>query len=522
MHNIGIGYSTDKSMVTGLSCLKSYNIDIIGTVESSATFGNQYTSFDIAKSFGFDISAGAKVFPFITGSVAATYAQYIQESRYSQTYNFLYQVNLGKATLNIDDYGLDVLNPFGLAAYLAGPKAFREACGDKFVVQQSLGARLYVTVKLNFATVADQKSFSVAVGSKVNLLIIEVDVQLKLKTMIEQKNLNLNLEVAAYQDGGDVIRLATIFNKTQGGAYYVMGCDVFNMAPCQEVINGTVNYAKLDFKDQIKHNNGIITGFPSSVGDVYASYTSIGLEHTNSTVTDKIAQTRLEMLGNYSQHTQEKEFLTNLLYNSDTQQNNNTYKLFDGAPNLGFTVPAYWSWSPNYIFTPIQLTLGKILNIITDNILLLQSDIGIPLCYQNPPACSPPQLQIVDHDLIKAFKKAYQIIAVCNEKTYNGYALPIDKNIYQETACFDQEIYFTVQYIMEPRNITTGEIGVSIVKDELTKQSFNCGSIWPKENQDTFVLYETTMVGVCGRVMCPDSVAASSTYMMFIEIETPI
>lgn len=518
MHNIGIGYSTDKRTITGTSCLKDYKADVIGSVGSSVIFGDATTSRDITKSFAMDMSVTAVFLVIFKGTVSASYAQYIQESRYSQTFNFVYQINMGSRTLNINDYGPNTLNPFGLAAYMAGPQAFREACGDKFIIQQSLGARLFATVKLNFATTADQKSFSAAVGGGVDLLVLTLDIQEKLSVMIEQKNINMNIEIAAYQDGGDVIKLATIFNKVPGGAYYVTSCDISDMKPCIAVVNALINYAKLDFKDQIHYYDD---KYSTSLGEVYESYTSIGLNATNSTVTHDISRIRMEMVGNYTLLTQERDFLNNLLYNSAIHQNNDTYKLFDEAPNIDRAVPAYWSWSPDEIFTPIHITLSKTLNSIMSNILLLESDIGIPLCYTNPAACITPSLQRVDYDLINSFKQAFQIIALCNNTAYNGYAFPIDKNVYQEEARFENpEIYFTVRYFIELKNVTTGEIDVSIVTNELTKEAHYCRSMLPKENQDIFLVYEDTFVDYCGNALCP--VGASATQMILISIETLI
>ena len=382
---LGTGYSSDREMLTGLNCLKDYKSKLIGSPQSIIKFGDGSSTAEIEKDLSLSLAVSATIIPMVTGNAAISYSKYIQDGQYSQTFSFLYQVNLGSEVLDITEYGPKVLNPFGLAAFKAGLDEFREACGDKFVIQHKLGARLYVTLKLNFASMTDKSSFGLELGAQVDLVVLLVSIQLKYKQMSSKQDMNLNLEIAAYQEGGEVINLSKVLKKSADGTYAVMGCDVKDIDACQEIIQGILNYAKHDFKTQITYDQNDIQGHYIGntivIGNVYQDYSRIGLDRSSKAATLGIENIRRWMLDKYSNYTKDKEFLENLLYKSkftsSTSATNTTtnitevgYKQFDvylstvDTQEYGYNHNAtkgYWTWNPEQIMTPMRFGLINLL-----------------------------------------------------------------------------------------------------------------------------------------------------------------
>lgn len=546
---VGGGYSSDKRSVTATRCLKDYKINLVGQPVSIITFTNVKNSFDVMRDLAAGIAVSAEIYPRITGSVGIKYANYAKEDKYSQTYNFIFQAELGDAVLQIKDYGTSVLNAFGLAAYQVGAAQFRKSCGDQLVVQQKLGAKLYVTLKLIFSNIEDKTTFALALGGKLDLLALTIDLKLQFQAQLENKNINLNLEIAAYQEGGNVMQLASIFNKSGSGDYYALNCDIRDLDDCENIISGIIDYAKGDFKEQIIFDQGQIVGNPSIISSIYMNYTQIGLAGSESVVNETIANLRVKLGVEYFKLTEARGYLHNLLYFSRINEMSGNNANSTSMPNLGYknfsldlstmnlqdsigeVVSGYWTWSPTQIFIAMRLTLIESLKIIMSKLSILESfDIGILKCYEEPEQCQVyPDDRVVNYTLIDGFKKAYQVISTCDGKNYGRFALPIDEGIYQENTKFEisQDIitYSMATYMINIINVTTKQIRIDMIQNELSRADrVYCATLPPKPDFAAVAVYETDFEGQCAEMICPSGGLGPdlSAHVVFIEAQSPL
>lgn len=553
---LGHSFSTDKNSLIGTKCLKDLPKKLIGSSSSIISFSDAVDGSYVAKDLGLGFEAEGVVYPLILGSAGFTYAKYVQDNNYSKTFNFVYKVEFGSYNMIINEYGTHNLNEFGVSAYEIRTQAFREACGDKFVVQEKLGAKLYLSMKLNFASICDKMSFSLSVGGKLDLLALTIDIKLKYKQMIEQQNLNFNLEIAAYQEGGNVLSLSNIFSKTKQGEYNLMNCDaVSNIDACIETLQGVLNYAKSDFAKQIHYDQGIVNGDYAVVNRIYQEYAALGLRTSKSAITPEIIEIRNMMLSKYANFTKTKDFINNLLYHSEFPKNNNQTAIDEpGYKEFGVSLATsniekywndfnkttgYWTWNPQQIFTAERFSLKESLNIVNSNLMLLDSsEVGIPGCFNDPDLCSKKNIDnLVDPDYrsINFFKKSYQIIAVCDDnKPYGRYFLPIARDIYQEKSKFiimrentTSEVISSSKIKISHNNDQT--INLDLFSNELDKKSSNCQNHLSADSSfDGIALYRAELGNdnICAKAMCgfasEKSNLLGSISLLLIELDSPI
>ena len=104
-----------------------------------------------------------------------------------------------------------------------------------------------------------------------------------IQSVVTKSHSQGDLELSAYQIGGDPTRLANIFgSKNSGGVYPVLDCSLTALSQCQAMMANVIGYAQNDFSQQIKQaTNGqmpqskslAVVGQPTT-----ATYVSIGLK----------------------------------------------------------------------------------------------------------------------------------------------------------------------------------------------------------------------------------------------------
>jgi hypothetical protein len=64
-------------------------------------------------------------------------------------------------------------------------------------------------------------------------------------------NIMGNVEIMAYQSGGNPAELAKILNSTCGSSYCAASCSMQNMTSCTGAVNGLIKYASINFPNQV-------------------------------------------------------------------------------------------------------------------------------------------------------------------------------------------------------------------------------------------------------------------------------
>jgi hypothetical protein len=289
---LGAGYSTDMQMAA-MQCLNG-SVSFINGPSGYIAFSNSVSFNEFMEQLVITYSTSKNLWIFSSSS-ESSYAKYVQDDAYSQTFYFFEIITLPTKQFNPSGYSTQALNPFGLGAYNVGPDQFRTTCGDQFLAQENLGAGLFAAMQLNFYSLSDRQTFESHSSSSFAGI---TDAFSQIQTVVNANALTGYLSFAIYQEGGDATKLAQVMTKDPQGNYYLTTCSFNNLNACNGTINAVLSYAANNFPGQVGFSNGQIIGNAIAQGFANVSYTELGLNVGNSTVNPlvEVARTEIEAL----------------------------------------------------------------------------------------------------------------------------------------------------------------------------------------------------------------------------------
>jgi Leucine-rich repeat (LRR) protein len=239
---LGQGYDNEKQRFAG-QCVTG-EIDYGGAQESFLTFDRSLSSAEVSSSLGFELNTRAR-YGVVKGSASAKFMQQATDSRYSETTVYQHRIRFKNARLRPDTVKL---TPNIGATVRKQDSSFvwedwETVCGHEFVSQAALGAELYVCMRLEFATAKDSSEFK----AEFNVKGPSFAVKGELKKASEKFAGRASIIVSAYQLGGDVSRLSSIFNSPQPDGSKesapILRCSIENPDACLEVFDRALTYA---------------------------------------------------------------------------------------------------------------------------------------------------------------------------------------------------------------------------------------------------------------------------------------
>ncbi len=276
--SLGQGYSTDMQMMAPFSCYSAGNVTTTPGGSAVVYFDNSVSFEKVQRELNIDVKASVGIGPF-SSSASAEYARFIEQDQYSQSFYYLEKVFLPTEVWNPKDYGPKILNPIGQGAYGDSHQQFRTVCGDQIITQMNVGISLYVTMKILFSSYYDKQTFQANFNANYgDIASLSVAVQ----NMVSQYNLNGEVEVSAFQQGGNPVQLPQIFAKGANG-YYVTSCSLQDLSACQLTIDGVLSYAQNNLPNQTSTGIGAPLSFIMEPAEMLAINT--GTSVVNSTVT---------------------------------------------------------------------------------------------------------------------------------------------------------------------------------------------------------------------------------------------
>jgi len=386
---LGDGYNSDRQTLTLTKCLNEYNSTFTGNKEINY-FTKPIEFSDLEVRLNTNILQYDSIDIFSKNS-AATYARYVRETPYTKSFYFVESVDLPSASINIKDVGDVVLNQIGKDIYSQGPDKFRQICGDQYITEQSLGERIYTTIRINFHT-ADYKNEYMDSLPEINDLSTALTTMLSTFSKISLNRIpssNADIEVSTLQLGGDSNQLTQIFNSC-GEHYCIVSCTFINLNPCQNIINNIVNYASNngDFIKQVNFQDGEIIGNAVVTGVQYNLFSNLKLDVGPSIINDTIVEAR-QTLG--------QTYYDIKLYKTQLDQ------LLNKSPVSTFLSDA-----------PTKFLLSQEQSNAEFNTRLMQdSDKGVISCFINPEACPNIEKNILNNlksltpTIINQFKTGY-------------------------------------------------------------------------------------------------------------------
>jgi len=188
-----------------------------------------------------------------------------------------------------------------------------------------------------------------------------------------------------------------------------MRCQLNNLDACKQIINGVLNYAQKDFKNQIDFKEGQIIGNAVPLDYTYKQYLTLGLTVGQSLVTAPVLDARLKLGSLYKTFMTKLKFVNHLLNSSSAPLFKEPYKsrLVQEAADLQYDI--------NLLQDPYNGAIG---------------------CYLTPDHCVAiantiqNDLKPIDDAIINQYKLGYFVNVVLGGQTLLYYSIPLGGDQY--------------------------------------------------------------------------------------------
>lgn len=333
---LGDGYFTYNKMSAGDSPL-------LGRDQLKVTYGDIQNTLNMAQTIDRDemsqdlnvnVSASGG-WGMFSASASANYMRHTENDEYTEnfTYSERYYAN---ASLDITSLPANTTGFTKVAAddyNQHGISGFTNRYGDTFIQQLPEGAFLLVNLRLHFTSALDKTNFDAAVGGSFGSIF---SASAAIQSAVTKSHSHGEIEVSAYQLGGDPSKLANIFAKEAGGGYYITSCSLDDLKACKGAIDGTdgktgiITYAQNDFSQQIKPNKvtgRVPDGNLAAVGEPFlATYHSKFNIDAPQPIDPSAITARLQLAEFYNTTKERKIFVDHLLASSVAADITKTYK----------------------------------------------------------------------------------------------------------------------------------------------------------------------------------------------------
>lgn len=242
---LGEGYNLKQQRFVG-ECATG-TVEFSGIPESSLIFYRSLTSTELSDSLGFTAGGNAR-FGMVKGSMSARFASDATSSDYSESSIYSAQYRFKNKRLKytgLTDVGQ---NAKGFQSGTSVGDNWETICGHEYVEQITLGAALYISVRIEFATKADKQQFNAEAKISGPAFSVSTELNQVSKAFASRASVT----VQAYQQGGDVTRLSSIFGvgdnakvTTDKGnrVHAVLACSMSNPEACLKILDNALEYA---------------------------------------------------------------------------------------------------------------------------------------------------------------------------------------------------------------------------------------------------------------------------------------
>lgn len=366
---LGQGYDVEKEEFVG-RCARGQTA-FAGNQEAHLNFERSLSEDQAHKELGFEV--GAKVrYGLFSGSAAAQYASSSSSSEFSDVTTYSHVINFKNAKLDFP--GLPGgLTPEGLAAKGAGAgnlvgDNWPVTCGQEFVSQITLGAKLFVSVRVEFAAREDKESF----GAQFSFSGPPVEVKANLSQASRTYGKRASLTLHAFQLGGDVRRLPAVFGAGPGTAP-ILTASLGNPDAVLGALDAAVRYAKDDFTRQIDPNIPLDSPIgPAQLSYITSPWAELGLFAPPPLISAGVAAARRLLSEEFEQNARYQRRLSRILNGpirlSARQLARFTKMQRDVARNLALIQDAATVCYSDFVQAPLKVaeTLEQLQDFVAD------------------------------------------------------------------------------------------------------------------------------------------------------------
>jgi ankyrin repeat protein len=242
--HLGSAYNSYNHNAIAAKCVVA-NTVAVGQAVGDLKYTNQADFEKIARSFSGSLEAKIEV-PFVKAGPSITYAQ--ENAATDQRMNWFFEfhatpksLSLDLDTLKLSEFGQNMLNDQPRLPHI---------CGNEFIYQIDLGAKLIATMSIEFASKDDKKEFEARASLDVDWALKSVKTSGAIKPMQQRMGSRTIIKIEVHQTGGKPENLAGVISQK------AVNCTLSNMEACFETFGKVLEYAQGNFRDQLQDENG--------------------------------------------------------------------------------------------------------------------------------------------------------------------------------------------------------------------------------------------------------------------------
>jgi Leucine-rich repeat (LRR) protein len=294
---LGEGYNSEAELFVG-TCIVGTE-EFVGAQEASVTFSRSLTNKELQDSLGFSVGGKAR-YGVIDGSMSANYSLDSSSNSYCETTTYFSRYKFKNRRFRFTG-----LTPEGERACgnLPGGQVGDQwvlTCGHEFVEQITLGASLYISVRIEFTSREEKEKFS----AKARIKGPAASLSAEISSNSQSASSTATISIQGYQLGGSVEKLSAIFGGSRSRVgdsgkevHSLIACSMANPGPCLDVLDAAIMYATDTnnanaFPQQINPSNiGTISG-PAELSYITRPYTDLAYYPADPIVAGEIRRAR--------------------------------------------------------------------------------------------------------------------------------------------------------------------------------------------------------------------------------------
>lgn len=231
---LGDGWDTHKEKLMG-RCLVG-NPASEGTATSTTQFEQSISYQQLESELGFGAQGRAR-FGVVSVSAAAAFLSNSKSDSFSIAST--YQANYEFKNLSLKD---PVISP-EMQKIKDNDFKWLEACGDEYVAQLKLGAKIFFTIRIDFQSNEEKKSFEAQFSAEAPLWSAAAQLKVASKNFSKRTKVT----ITTLQIGGEVDKISGIYGNEKN----LVTCSLGQFDTCKEVLESALNYATKEFPKQI-------------------------------------------------------------------------------------------------------------------------------------------------------------------------------------------------------------------------------------------------------------------------------
>ncbi len=241
---LGTAYNSDTNEFLNVQPVAGSVVENLGNTQVQFELVNNASYEDVLSQLNGNVDVDV-AFPVVRVNAGGHLAKEAASTEFSNTYTFQASLTPKKKVLQ----PLDINQGFSLSAVgneLATnyQSKLMNLAGDSFITEIEYGAQLFINMKIEYLSEQHKSEIGGYLGVSYGAGNIGINVDGKLNYIDEELKKSVRITVRALQKGGEPTALLKVIPNN------IISCSLDNYAPCFNLFEQAVNYAKNDFGDQ--------------------------------------------------------------------------------------------------------------------------------------------------------------------------------------------------------------------------------------------------------------------------------